>query len=68
MHMNIRIIRQECIDLFGLVRREIVGNDMNLFALGLVGDNVSQKCNKLSGSMALSRFTEDFTGLGIESI
>ena len=53
MYMNIRIIRQVCIDLFGLVRREIVGYHMNLFAPGLVGDNVRQKCNKLSGSMQL---------------
>ena len=41
--MHIRMTSEKLLNAFRLVSREIVDNDVNLFALGLGGNNVSQK-------------------------
>ncbi len=57
---------EKLIDFLGLVRREIVCNHMDLFALRLVRDEIRQKCHKLGRGVAFSRLAEDIAGLGIE--
>lgn len=59
-------LSQEVCHSRGLVRREIIGNLMNLFARGLTRHDVSQKGDELLGGMAHGGLSEHFAGLGIE--
>ena len=46
--MHPRILGEERLDPRGLVRREVIGDHVNLFAFGLVGHDVGQECDELA--------------------
>ena len=50
--MNTRMLSQELIDAFGLVGGELVGDDVDLLAGGLMGHDVGQEGDKLRRAMA----------------
>ena len=58
--------REECINVLGLVRRQIIGNDVNLLALGLVRHDVSEECDELGRRMARSCLAQHLAGFRIE--
>lgn len=64
--MNARVRRQEGINLLGLMRREVVGNDVDAFANRLVGHDVGEEGDEFGRSMALCGSAQHFAGLGIE--
>src|ERR1700688_4322226 len=64
--MDLRMLAEKHINLLGLMRREVVGNDMNLLASGLVGHDVSQEGHKLGRGVTRGGLAEYFAGLGIE--
>lgn len=47
VHMDGWMLTQECINLLCLVRREVVCNDVNLLAAGLIGQDVGQEGHEL---------------------
>src|SRR5260370_5902809 len=50
----------------GLVSRQVVGDDVDLFAARLTGDEVGEKGNKLGAGMPLSSLAQYDTGAGVE--
>ena len=58
--------RQEILDRPALVSREIVGDDVDLFATGLVDDDVGEESDELGGGVSRGGLAEHFTGLRIE--
>ena len=64
--MNLRMSFKELFDLPGLVGREVVGDDVDLFATRLIDDNVGEEGDELGGSVARSRLAQDLPALGIE--
>jgi len=63
---HVGVLSQEVRHSRGLVRREIIGNHMNLFAAWLARHDVGQKGDELLGGMAHGGLSEYFAGLGIE--
>jgi hypothetical protein len=45
--MNLRMLSEEGIELLDLVRREVVGDDVSLFAAWLVGHDVGEERHEL---------------------
>ncbi len=64
--MNVAVRSQELFDVPGLVSREVVSDDVNLFFLGLVGHDIGEKRNKLGRSVPCGGLAQHLTGLGIE--
>lgn len=60
--MSVAVHGQEFAHLRGLVGREIVGDDVNLFALGLVGHDVGEKGDELGRGVTSSRLAQHLAG------
>ena len=58
VHMNISMFGQEFRDALSLVRREIVCNDVDFFALGLVHHDIVEKRHELGRGMPLRRLSQ----------
>src|SRR5262245_2559934 len=67
MQMHVRMPDQEILDTLGLVCREVVADDVNLFAAGLVSDDVGEEGHELGTGVPRRGLAQDLTGLGIES-
>jgi hypothetical protein len=50
----------------GLVRRKIVGNNVNFFARRLRGNHVGEKTHELGAGMVAGGLAKDFAALGLE--
>ena len=61
-----RMIHQERPHRLGLVRRQVVGDHVNLPSLRLAGDDVAEERDKRRAGMARHRLCEDFAGLRVE--
>ena len=59
LHMIIAVRCQKCIDLIGFVGRQVVGDDMNLFAPGLVGHDVGEERDELGRGVPSRRLLVD---------
>src|SRR6476646_11193881 len=64
--MNISMFGQEFRDALSLVRREIVRNDVDFFALGLVHHEIVEKRHELGRGMPLRRLSQHRPSPGIE--
>ncbi len=64
--MNVRVRCQERINLLGLVRREVVGDDMDLLASRLIDHEIIEKRDELGGGMALGGLAQHLAGLGVK--
>ncbi len=64
--MNLRVRSEERVDLFGLVCREVVGDDVDLFALRLVHHDIGEERNKLCGRVPGRCLAQDLAGFGVE--
>src|SRR6266404_1134780 len=64
--MNLRVRFEELFDRRALVRREIVGDYVDLFAARLVDHDVSEKGDELRRGVPLGGLAQDFPGLRIE--
>jgi hypothetical protein len=53
MQMHVGMPGQEIVDALGLVRREVVGDEVNLFAARLVRDDVAEKGHELGAGAAV---------------
>src|SRR4029453_5699059 len=60
------MLGEERIDALGLVRREVIADDMNLFAPGLVSDDVSEEGHELGAGVPRRCLAQDLPGLGVE--
>jgi hypothetical protein len=67
MKMNFGVLGQEFMDSLGLVRREVIGNHVNLFALGLIGHDVCQERDELCRGVSFSRLAQHLARPGVES-
>ena len=56
MEMHFGVSHKELFHPLGLVGREIIGNEMNLFAARLVGDHLGEEGNKLLAGVPRGRF------------
>jgi len=50
----------------GLMGRQIVTDDMELFALGLIGDDIGKKGHELRTGVPRYGLAQDFAGFGVE--
>ena len=66
MPLDVGMCAEEGIDLLGLVRREVIGDHMNLLALGLVGHDVGEEGDELGRGVARGGFAQHLTGLGVK--
>src|SRR6266508_3414955 len=66
MQPHVRMREQEGAHGLGLMRREIVGDHMNLSPLRLTGHDVAEKVDKGGAGVPRHGLTEDFTRLGIQ--
>ena len=64
--MNFRVLFQEGFDRLTLVGREVVGDHVDLFAPGLVDDDVGEEGDKLSRGVPLGGLAQHLAGLGVE--
>jgi hypothetical protein len=59
MDLKVRKKREELSHSPGLVRRKVVGDDLDLLFQGLRGDHVGQKGDELGAGVAQGRFAQD---------
>ena len=64
--MHPRILGEECIDPPGLMRREVISDHANLFAVGLVGHEIGQEGDKLGRGVAGSGLAQHRARFGVE--
>src|SRR6476646_82805 len=65
--MHVRVLNQERLHAFGFVRRQIVADDMNLFAPRLMSDDVGEKRYELRAGMTRRCLAQHLAGFGVES-
>ena len=66
MQVQLGMIGEELRDPPGLMRREVVGDEMDLATPGLQRNNLAQKSHKLLGGMVGSGLTQDLATFGVE--
>ena len=66
MQVNLFMRRQKSFDRLALMRREIVGNYMDLLATRLIGHEVSEERDEFGRGVAYCGLAQDLTGFGIE--
>ena len=66
MQVNLFMRRQKSFDRLALMRREIIGNYMDLLATRLIGHEVSEEGGEFGRGVACRGLTQDLTGFGIE--
>src|SRR4051812_16364696 len=64
--MNAGMLTEELLDLLSFVRREVVGDHVDFFALGLVGNDVGEEGHELGRRVARGGLAKHFAGLGVE--
>jgi hypothetical protein len=64
--VNIGVCREEFVDALGLVRREVVGDDVDFLAARLVDDDVGEERNDYGRGVALGGLAQHFHSLGVE--
>ena len=57
---------KKLIDIRGLVSRQVVGNRVDFLALGLVSDEIGQKCHELGAGVASRGLAQYLARLGVE--
>ena len=66
VNADVGIRYQKSIHQLRLVRRKVVGNDMDFFASRLGGDHVGQKTHELGAGMVAGGLAKDFAALDFE--
>src|SRR5262249_62394722 len=66
MHMNIGMIGEKVCHCIGFMRRQIIRDHVNFLLARLARHDVGQEGDKLSASVAPSRFPQDLPGAGVE--
>ena len=61
MELNVNMGGEELSHGLGLVRRKVVGDDVNLLALGLRDDDICEKGNELRTGVAVGCFAQDLS-------
>ena len=56
---------EELENILGFMCAQVVGDDMNLSALRLTGDNLAQKVDKLGAGMPRGGLSQDVTGASV---
>src|ERR1700704_479153 len=64
--MHIGVSEDKLLDTRGLMGREVVTDDVDLFALGLAGADIGEKRHELSAGVASSGLAQHLSGLGVE--
>lgn len=64
--MNVAVRFKKFTDLLDLVGREVVSDEVNFFAIGLVGHDVGEKRNELDRGVTRGRLAQHLAGLGVE--
>ncbi len=66
VQMDVGMIVEKRGDALGFVRREIVADDMDLPAPGLVGADIGEEGHELGAGVTRRRLAENFAGSGVE--
>ena len=66
MQMQVGMLDEKRIDALGLVRREVVADDMDLFAPGLMSNDVGEEGHELGAGVPRRCLTQNFARLGVE--
>jgi len=67
MKLNIGMGGEELCDDLGLVRRKVVGDDVDWLALGLRGNYIGEKSHELRAGVALGCLAQDLSAGNLES-
>ena len=57
---------EKCENILGFMCAQVVGDDVNLSAVGLAGDNLAEKVDKLGAGMPSGGLSHDVAGASIE--
>jgi hypothetical protein len=60
MEMDFGMSREELLHALGIVGRKVVGNEMDLFATRLIGDDLGEEGNKLLAGVTRGSFPYHF--------
>ena len=66
MQMHVAVFSQKLVHSFGLMRREVVADDVDLFTLRLLCTHIGQERNELGTGMPSCGFAQHLTGLCVE--
>ena len=66
MELNVGMDGEELSHGLGLMRRKVVGDDVDLLVLGLGGDHIGEKGDKLRTGVALGGFAEDLSAENLQ--
>jgi len=66
VQLHVRMLEQEAADGLGLMRREIVRDDVNRSSLRLTGDDLGEELDKGGTGVPRYGLAEHFAGLGVE--
>ena len=66
VEMHFRVSREELLHPLGLVGRKVVGNEMDLLAARLIGDQLSEEGHKLLAGMARGSFAHHCAAFGVK--
>ena len=66
MNMNVGMIGEELPDSLGLVRRQVVGDNVNLLVRWLVSQQVGQESHELFAGVSCSSFAQNLAGFRIQ--
>ena len=61
MELSVGMGSEELSHGLGLVRRKVIGDDVDLLALGLRGDDICEKDHELRAGVALGGFAQDLS-------
>jgi hypothetical protein len=66
VQMDLGMVSQELGDPLGLMRPEVVGDDVDFPLLGFERDDLAQKCHELLGGVTGGGLTKDVAAFGVE--
>ena len=66
MQVQLGMLGQELCDPLGLMRREVVGDNVDLAAFGFQRHDLAEKGHKLLGGMVGGGLTQDFAAFGVQ--
>jgi hypothetical protein len=64
--MHVRVSGEELLDPHGLMRRQVVRDNMDLLAARLVGDQIGEEGHKFLAGMPRGGFAQHFAAVGVK--
>ncbi len=67
VNAEVGISCEKCRNLFGFMGAQVIGDDVDLTAWGLTGEDLVEELDKLGAGMPRASFAKHFTGTGVQA-